>query len=69
MADVEMVTLKKLKPRFVRQIKKQNPSKHLNDLKTRVCYKDLHAVLHNRIDDLLEADQTSFGMILSSNLN
>jgi hypothetical protein len=62
-----MVSLKKLKPRFLRQIKKQNPSKHLNDLNTRVCYKDLHTVLHNRIDDLLEADLTSFGLCFASN--
>jgi hypothetical protein len=49
MLDVEMITLKKLKPRFLRQIKKQNPSKGLNDLNTRVCYKDLHTGLYVKI--------------------
>lgn len=56
----KMIMLKKLKPRFVRQIKRQYPNKHLKDLSTLVCYKDLHTILQNRIDFLLEQDQSSF---------
>ena len=56
----DSIPIRKLKPRFLRQIKRQYPNKNLKDLKTRVCYKDLHAVLLNRIDDLLEADQVGF---------
>ncbi len=56
------VPFKKLKPRFVRQIKKLYPNRNIKS-SARICIKDLHFVLQKRIDDLLQEDQSQFSKL------
>ncbi|KAJ3220657.1 hypothetical protein HK099_004121 [Clydaea vesicula] len=59
----QTIQLKKLKPRFLRQIRRNSEARTLSNLETRVCIKDLHSLLQHRIDELLEEDQIDFASL------
>ncbi|KAJ3206898.1 hypothetical protein HDU82_004244 [Entophlyctis luteolus] len=54
--DLQTVEIRTLKPRFLRELKRQFPLRPL-PLNYRVCTKDLALLLQNRIETLLEQDQ------------
>ncbi|KAJ3211736.1 hypothetical protein HDU67_004318 [Dinochytrium kinnereticum] len=61
--DTQTIQIRKLKPRFVREIRRLHPSRSLHP-NARICVKDLHAVLQTRIEVLLEEDQNQLARLL-----
>ncbi|KAJ3106971.1 hypothetical protein HDU97_005252 [Phlyctochytrium planicorne] len=61
--ESQTIQLRKLKPRFLREIRRLHPTRPLNPA-SRICIKDLHAVLQTRIELLLEEDQTQLAQLL-----
>ncbi|KAJ3116909.1 hypothetical protein HDU96_008428 [Phlyctochytrium bullatum] len=60
---VYTIQIRRLKPRFVREIKRLHPGRGFPP-GARICVKDLHAVLQARIEMLLEEDQTQLARLL-----
>ncbi|KAJ3109142.1 hypothetical protein HDU97_008541 [Phlyctochytrium planicorne] len=61
--QTQTIQIRKLKPRFLREIRRLHPLKPL-PANARICIKDLHAVLETRIEMLLEEDQNQLAQLL-----
>ncbi|KAJ3037047.1 hypothetical protein HDV00_002115 [Rhizophlyctis rosea] len=62
-SDEGIIPLKRIKPRFMRHLKRMFPTRNFNVQDGYLCVRDVQAVLSSRIEHLLEEDRSQFSRL------